>query len=388
MSTTRLGIIMNGVTGRMGMNQHLIRSICAIRKEGGVALGDGRRVMPDPILVGRNRAKLEALAKAHGVDRVTTDLDHALRSPDDTVYFDAASTGLRPDLIRKAIAAGKHVYTEKPTAPTLAEALDLAQRAKAAGVKHGVVQDKLWLPGLLKLRMLVDSGFFGRILSVRGEFGYWVFEGDWQPAQRPSWNYRKEDDGGIIVDMLCHWRYVLDNLFGEVKSVSCLGATHIPKRWDENGKPYDATADDAAYATFELDGGAQHGTIVAQINSSWTTRVRRDDLVTFHVDGTLGSAVAGLTDCRIQARAATPKPVWNPDLPQAIDFFSTWQLMPANRAYDNAFKVEWELFIRHLVEDTPFPWDLVAGAKGVQLAEAGLASWRERRWVDLPALAG
>jgi len=379
--TLRLGIIMNGVTGRMGTNQHLIRSISAIRLEGGVALADGRRVMPDPILVGRDAARLEALAKAHGVARWTTDLTAALANKDDTVYFDSASTGLRPRLIQQAIAAGKHIYTEKPVAPTLAEALDLYRAAKAAGVKHGVVQDKLWLPGLLKLKLLVDSGFFGRILSVRGEFGYWVFEGDWQPAQRPSWNYRREDDGGIIVDMLCHWRYVLDNLFGAVRSVSCLGATHIPRRWDERGREYAATAEDAAYATFELAGG-----IVAQINSSWCTRVRRDDLVTFHVDGTLGSAVAGLTDCRTQARVNTPKPVWNPDVPQTIDFFGTWQDVPSNRAYDNAFKVEWELFIRHLFEDTAFPWNLLEGAKGVQLAELGLASWAERRWVDVPAL--
>ena len=288
METLRLGVIMNGVTGRMGTNQHLIRSINAIRKQGGVvALGD-RRIMPDPILVGRNAAKVAALARTHGVERWTTDLDAALADGNDAIYFDSASTGLRPELLRKAIAAGKHIYTEKPIAPTVADALDLYRRAEAAGVKHGVVQDKLWLPGLLKLKMLIDSGFFGRILSVRGEFGYWVFEGDWQPAQRPSWNYRKEDDGGIIVDMLCHWRYVLDNLFGAVKSVMCVGATHIPQRWDENGKPYAATADDAAYATFELAGG-----VIAQINSSWCTRVRRDDLVTFHVDGTLGSAVAG-----------------------------------------------------------------------------------------------
>ena len=297
MKTERLGIIMNGVTGRMGTNQHLVRSICAIRAQGGVALADGRRVLPDPILVGRNADKLEALARANGISRWTTDLDAALADRDDAVYFDSASTGLRPQLIRQAIAAGKHIYTEKPVAPTVAEAVDLCRAAQAAGVKHGVVQDKLWLPGLLKLRMLIDAGFFGRILSVRGEFGYWVFEGDWQPAQRPSWNYRKEDDGGIIVDMLCHWRYVLDNLFGAVKSVSCLGVTHIPERWDEAGRRYDATADDAAFATFELAGG-----VIAQINSSWVTRVRRDDLVTFHVDGTLGSAVAGLTDCWTQAR--------------------------------------------------------------------------------------
>ncbi len=304
---------MNGVTGRMGTNQHLVRSICAIRAQGGVALADGRRVMPDPILVGRNADKLEALARAHGVARWTTDLDAALADKDDTVYFDSASTGLR---------AAAHQRRRLPPASTstprsrwrrpLAQALELYRAAQRAGVKHGVVQDKLWLPGLLKMKMLVDSGFFGRILSVRGEFGYWVFEGDWQPAQRPSWNYRKEDDGGIIVDMLCHWRYVLDNLFGEVKSVSCLGATHIPERWDERGKPYAATADDAAYATFELAG--TDGPVIAQINSSWATRVRRDDLATFHVDGTLGSAVAGLTECWTQSRVNTPKPVWNPDV--------------------------------------------------------------------------
>ncbi len=382
MESIRVGVIMNGVTGRMGTNQHLVRSINAIRNEGGVALAGDRRIVPDPILVGRDNAKLAALARTHGVERWTTDLDAALGDSNDAIYFDSASTGLRAELIRKAIAAGKHIYTEKPVASTLADALDLYRRAEAARVKHGVVQDKLWLPGLLKLKMLIDSGFFGRILSVRGEFGYWVFEGDWQPAQRPSWNYRKEDDGGIIVDMLCHWRYVLDNLFGAVESVMCVGATHIPKRWDENGKPYAATADDAAYATFELADG-----VIAQINSSWCTRVRRDDLVTFHVDGTLGSAVVGLTDCRIQARAATPKPVWNPDVPQTIDFYDTWQLVPANRVYDNAFKVEWELFLRHVVDGGPFQWNLLEGAKGVQLAELGSQSWRERRFVDVPALA-
>jgi predicted dehydrogenase len=381
MEVIRLGVIMNGVTGRMGTNQHLVRSICAIRAEGGVALDEARRILPDPILVGRNADKLATLAKANGDLRWTTDLDAALADPSNHIYFDSASTGLRPKLVRKAIDAGKHIYVEKPIAPTLEDALDLYRRAQAAGVRHGVVQDKLWLPGLLKLRMLIDSGFFGRLLSVRGEFGYWVFEGDWQPAQRPSWNYRKEDDGGIIVDMLCHWRYVLDNLFGNVKAVSCLGATHIPERIDERGHTYKATADDAAYATFQLDGG-----VIAQINSSWTTRVRRDDLVTFHVDGTLGSAVAGLTDCWIQPRASTPKPVWNPDVPQTIDFFSTWQKLPNNRSYDNAFKVEWELFLRHVVEGGEFRWNLLEGAKGVQLAALGLTSWAQRCFVDVPPL--
>jgi len=384
MQTIRLGIIMNGVTGRMGTNQHLVRSICAIRAQGGVVLDESRRVMPDPVLVGRNADKVAALARAHGDLRWTTDLDGALRDASNAIYFDSASTGLRPELVRKAIDAGKHIYVEKPVAPTLDDAVDLYKRAQAAGVRHGVVQDKLWLPGLLKLKLLVDSGFFGRILSVRGEFGYWVFEGDWQPAQRPSWNYRKQDDGGIIVDMLCHWRYVLDNLFGSVKSVFCLGATHIPQRVDERGRAYQATADDAASATFELDNRGER--VVAQINSSWTTRVRRDDLATFHVDGTLGSAVAGLTDCWIQPRASTPKPVWNPDVPQTIDFLSTWQKMPANRVYDNAFKVEWELFLRHVVDGGEFRWNLLEGAKGVQLAELGIRSWAERRVVDVPPL--
>lgn len=382
MAERRIGIIMNGVTGRMGTNQHLIRSIAAIRADGGVRLANGDRLMPDPILVGRNREKLEALARANGVERVSTDLDACLRDPKDELFFDAATTQLRAGLLRKAIAAGKHIYTEKPSADRLEDALDLARLAKRVGIKHGVVQDKLFLPGLRKLKMVIDSGFLGRICSVKGEFGYWVFEGDLQSAQRPSWNYKKAEGGGIILDMLCHWRYVLDNLFGEVEAVSCLGATHIPTRIGEDGKPYTADADDAAYATFQLKGG-----VIAHINSSWVTRVRRDDLATFQVDGTHGSAVAGLQKCWTQSRVNTPKPVWNPDVPQSIDFFAGWQEVPDTQPYPNGFRVQWELFLRHLAgEVASFPWDLLAGAKGVQLAEAGLQSWRERRWIDLPKL--
>ena len=366
----RLGIIMHGVTGRMGMNQHLIRSILEIRKQGGVALKDGTRVMPDPLLVGRNAARIEELARKHGVARWTTDLDEALKG-DDEIFFDAASTQLRPKLL-------------KPVSTTLAEAKDLYAAAKKARVKHGVVQDKLWLPGLLKLQKLREQGFFGRILSVRGEFGYWVFEGDRQrgqpAAQRPSWNYRKQDGGGIILDMLCHWRYVLDNLFGEVKAVSCLGATHIPYRWDENGKKYKATADDAAYATFLLK-----GEVVAHFNSSWDVRVRRDDLLTLQVDGTKGSAVAGLRKCVIQSYENTPKPVWNPDIPQPIDFFQGWNEVP-DENYDNAFKVQWELFLKHVAGEGKFRWNLLEAAKGVQLAELGLRSWKQRKWLEVPRL--
>ena len=382
MAVQRLGIIMNGVTGRMGTNQHLIRSIRAIREQGGVVLSNGDRVMPDPILIGRSADKVEALARAHGVERWGTSVERALENREDAVFFDAATTQMRPALLELAIAAGKHVYCEKPVATNLDDALAIWRKAKAAGIRHGVVQDKLFLPGLQKLKMLREAGFFGRMLSVRGEFGYWVFEGDLQPIQRPSWNYRDEDGGGIILDMICHWRYVLDNLFGAVQSVSCLGATHIPERWDEQGRKYAATADDAAYATFQLAGG-----VIAQINSSWTTRVRRDDLVTFHVDGTHGSAVAGLTDCRTQSRVNTPRPVWNPDVKQALNFFDHWQPVPDYVAFDNGFKTQWEAYIRHVVEGAPFKWDLLEGAKGVQLVECALRSWKERRWVDVPALA-
>jgi predicted dehydrogenase len=381
MAEQRLGLIMHGVTGRMGYNQHLVRSILAIRDQGGVVLSNGDRLVVDPIIVGRDPEKIERLAKKHGIARWSVDIDKALANPDDTVFFDAGTTLMRASLIEKAIDAGKAVYCEKPISDDLDVAVALARKAKAASVKHGVVQDKLFLPGLMKLKMLRDSGFFGKMLSVRGEFGYWVFEGDWQKAQRPSWNYRKIDGGGIILDMLCHWRYVLDNLFGEVKAVSCLGATHIPERVDEQGKRFACDTDDAAYATFELEGG-----VIAQINSSWTTRVRRDDLVTFHVDGTEGSAVAGLHKCFTQHRVNTPKPVWNPDQPQTMNFFDDWEEVPDNWPAENGFKAQWEMFLKHVAEDAPWTYGLDAGAKGVQLAELGLKSWAERRWHDVPKL--
>lgn len=377
----KIGIIMNGVTGRMGTNQHLIRSIKAIIDQGGVKLSDAEVIMPDPVLVGRNEEKLKALAARTGVARISTNLDAELAKPENQIYFDATLTGQRPIGVRKAIAAKKHIYCEKPTATTSAEALALAREVTAAGLKNGVVQDKLWLPGLVKLQYLIDTGFFGKILSVRGEFGYWVFTGEHEKLQRPSWNYRKEDDGGIIVDMLCHWQYVIQNLFGGIKSLTCLGATHIPQRWDENGQPYKCTADDSAYATFELVNG-----VICHFNSSWDVRVDRDDLLTLQVDGTHGSAVAGLRDCKAQSLAATPRCVWNPDIDSPIKYKDGWVRVPDQGAYDNAFKIEWELFLKHVVVGGPFRWSLLEGAKGVQLAELGLKSWAERKWVDVPPL--
>ncbi|MFZ4893679.1 Gfo/Idh/MocA family protein [Plantibacter sp. Mn2098] len=372
---------MNGVSGRMGYRQHLVRSILAIREQGGVLLSDGSRVQLEPILVGRNEAKLAELAAKHNIEHYTTDLDAALADPRWQIYADFLVTKARAVAIKKAIAAGKAIYTEKPTAESYEEALELARLAEEAGIKNGVVHDKLYLPGLQKLKRLIDSGFFGQILSVRGEFGYWVFEGDWQPAQRPSWNYKNEEGGGIIVDMFPHWNYVLENLFGRVESVYAKASTHIPNRVDEQGNRYDATADDAAYAIFELEGG-----VVAQLNSSWTVRVNRDELVEFQVDGTHGSAVAGLFGCKIQPRNATPKPVWNPDLADAHDYDGDWIEVPTNDVFENGFKTQWEEFIRHVAEDAPNPYDFLAGARGVLLAESGLESSRSGRRIDLPAV--
>ncbi|MEU7799916.1 Gfo/Idh/MocA family oxidoreductase [Micromonospora arborensis] len=381
MTRRSIGIIVNGVTGRMGYRQHLVRSLLAIRESGGVTLADGTTIWPEPVLVGRNETKLREIAERHGLSDWTTDLTSALARDDVEIYFDALVTQQREKAIRQAIEAGKHIYTEKPLAEDTAAALDLARAADAAGVRTGVVQDKLFLPGLRKLKRLIDGGFFGRILSVRGEFGYWVFEGDWQPAQRPSWNYRAEDGGGIVVDMFPHWHYVLEELFGRVNAVSCVTATHVPERVDEAGQVYQATADDAAYAVFELDGG-----VIAQINSAWSVRVYRDELVEFQVDGTEGSAVAGLRNCRIQHRAVTPKPVWNPDLPATEDFRAQWAEVPDNEEFDNGFKVQWEAFLRHVVAGEPFRWDFLAGTRGVQLAELGLRSAREGGRIEVPEL--
>ena len=372
---------MNGVTGRMGTNQHLLRSIDAIIKQGGVQVGPEEIIMPDPILVGRNETKLKKLVEISSAEKYTTDLDGVINDPAYPVYFDAQSTLRRFDAVKQAAAAGKHVYCEKPTAIKTEDAYELYKICRDAGVKNGVVQDKLWLPGIIKFQRLVENDFFGDILSVRGEFGYWVFEGHTVPPQRPSWNYRKEEGGGIAVDMLCHWRYIIDNLFGKVKGVSCLASTHVPERIDEQGNPYPCTADDSAYSTFECENG-----VVCHFNSSWNVRVRRDDLLTMQVDGSKGSAIVGLRDVWTQHYGNTPRPVWNPDIPQPIDFFDGWQKVPEQEHYDNAFKIQWEMFLRHIAIDEPFRWNLLEGARGVQLAEMGLLSSEERRWVNLTDL--
>jgi predicted dehydrogenase len=376
-----INIALNGVTGRMGYRQHLERSLLSIRAQGGITLDNGTTIYPEPILVGRRDDRLREIAEMHGLARWSTSLDEVLSDPLVDVYFDTQVTSAREESLAKAIAAGKHVYTEKPSASTLGGALRLATAARQAGITNGVVQDKLFLPGMIKLRRLVRSGFFGRVLSARLEFGYWVFEGDVVAAQRPSWNYRKEEGGGIVLDMFPHWQYLLEDLFGPITALYARHTTHVPRRWDESGRPYAVTADDAAYALLEFESG-----VFASVNSSWAVRVNRRELVELHVDGTHGSAVAGLRNCAVQHRVSTPMPVWNPDLADPIDYLAQWTDVPDNEAFDNGFKTQWEIFLRAVAEGTPFPWDLAEGAKGVQLAELALQSSAQGRRVSVPPL--
>jgi predicted dehydrogenase len=377
MNDRTLRIIMNGVTGRMGHRQHLVRSVLAIRDEGGIERPDGSRLRVEPVLVGRNADKVADLAGRYGIADFTTDLDEALSDGTATVYFDAQVTSERKKALLKALAAGKNVYTEKPLAESVEEGLEIAEAGATAGTVNGVVHDKIFLPGLMKLKRLVDGGFFGRILSVRGEFGYWVFEGDWIPSQRPSWNYRAADGGGMVLDMFCHWNYVFEHLFGRIDSVMAKAVTHIPERWDEQGRRYDATADDAAYAIFEI------GDVVVQMNSSWAVRVDRKELVEFQVDGTHGSAVAGLFGCRVQPRVRTPKPVWNPDEPTDQDFRGQWDEVPDNQSFGNGFRAQWEQYLLDVDAGRPHPYDFMSAVRGLELVEAGLRSSAEGRRVEM-----
>ena len=376
-----IGVVIDGATGRLGTTQHL-RALLDIRREGGLSLKNGDRLMPEPLLLGRNRDKLAALADKSGGLRWSIDRDACLADPAIDIYFDATATGGRPDRARAAFAAGKHVYLEKPIAENLEDALALARAAQGAGRKGGVVQDKLFLPGLKKLRKLYDSNFFGRVLSIRLDFGWWVFDGDLFPAQRPSWNYQKATGGGLILDMFAHWRYIFDRLLGPISAVSCRHATAQPRRIDESGKPYEVDVEDHAFAMFELEGG-----VLAQISSSWASRVKRDDLLQIQVDGTLGSAVAGLHRCFVQPLIATPRPFFSPEQPQQMNFDEQWQEVPDVLPFENGYRAGWQLFLRHVAEDAPFSAPLLEGAKSVQLAEACYKSDRERRWVELEPLS-
>lgn len=383
MATRRIGIIFHGATGRIGTTQHLLNSLVPIRAEGGLPLADGDRLLPEPILVGRNAAKLAALAARCNIERWTTDIDAALANPDDALFFECAYGGNRVALARRAIAAGKHVYLEKPAGDSLAEVLSLRDAAVAVGVKHGVMQDKIYLPGLVKLKRLMRMGALGKLLSVRLEFGWWVFDGQTIPAQRSSWNYRRAEGGGMVLDMFPHWRYVLEHLFGRPTAVMAHLRTAQPKRWDEQGRPFDVDVDDEARAILEFDNGA-----VGEVFSSWATRIRRDDMLVIHATGTEASAVTTLHDCWTQTLANTPKPVFPVAAPQTMDFAAQWLAVPELDPFKNSYRVAWEAFLRHIAEEAPNTASLTAAARHLQLIDACHESHRERRWVALPEIAG
>ena len=379
MADHRIGVIINGATGRMGTTQHMA-NLLAIAAEGGLPLRNGDRLVPDLMLVGRDADRLGALAAAHGGLRWTTNLAEALAGPDN-IFMDCAATGDRPARVRQAIAAGKHIHIEKPTAPTVDEAMELARLAHRARVKHGVIQDKLFLPGFAKLLFVKNAGFFGRLLSIKIDAGSWVFDGTTQECQRPSWNYKRAEGGGIALDMMAHWRYMIDRLAAPVTGVSALMSTAIPQRVDERGQPYTVDVEDTSHALLKLAGGA-----VGVITNSWATRVRRDDTMVVQIDGTAGSAVAGRMRCFTQSAVNTPEAFFGGGRPANMDFLAQWQEVPDTLPVKNPFRHCWEAFLRHVGEDAPYVPTLVEGAKAVQLADLAYRSVAEGRWMPVPEL--
>jgi predicted dehydrogenase len=378
MTNQTIGIIVHGATGRIGSTQHLANALVPIINEGGLPLGNDR-LLPRLLLVGRDAERLASVARAHNVADWSTDLNAALASRDHAIFFDAAATGQRGATLERAIAAGKHVYCEKPLASTAAGALALMQKARERGLKHGVVEDKVHLPGMQKLAALTRSGALGRIVGFRLEFGWWVFDGSDRACQRPSWNYRAEG-GGLILDMYPHWRYVIEGIIGRILRVASAQWTAVPERIDENGARYDVEVEDSAATLVEIEGGT-FGTIM----SSWATRVRRDDLFTLHVDGTKGSAVAGLHRCHLQSAAGTPAIAHFSVMKDVgADYRGGWEESPALQSYCNPYRAGWEQFLRHVVADAPFACDFSAGARDVAFAESCHRSMRERRWVAMP----
>jgi predicted dehydrogenase len=379
MADRRIGVILNGATGRMGTTQH-VPNLLAIAAEGGLKLRNGDRLIPDLLIVGRDPNRLAALAAAHGGLRWTTNLTEALHAPDD-IFMDCAATGDRSLRVRRAIAAGKHIHIEKPTASTVEEAMELARLAQRAGVKHGVIQDKLFLPGFAKLLFVKNAGFFGRVLSIKIDAGSWIFDGVTQECQRPSWNYRRAEGGGLALDMMAHWRYMVDRLAAPVIGVSALMTTAIPQRVNEHGQLYEVDVEDTSHALLKLEGGA-----VGVITNSWATRVRRDDTMVVQIDGTAGSAVAGRMRCFTQGAVSTPEAFFGGGRPASIDFFAQWQEVPDSLPVKNPFRQCWETFLRYVGEDAPYVSTLLEGAKAVQLADAAYRSVAEGRWMELPEL--
>ena len=377
MATHTIGIIVNGATGRIGGTQHLANALAPIRDEGGLPAGNDR-IVPRLLLAGRDAARVEAAAKKHNA-AWTTDLGKALADPDYSVFFDAAATHQREAMLERAIVAGKHIYSEKPVALSVERGVALLRAAQARGVKHGAVEDKLGLPGLQKLTHVVKSGALGRIAGFRVEFGWWVFDGTEVPCQRPSWNYTRVGGGGLILDMYPHFRYMIENLLGPIRRVVCALSTATPERIDEHGARYAVDVEDTASTIVELESGAT-GTIL----SSWATRVRRDDLLTFQIDGTQGSANAGLHRCYVQTGAQTPHTAhFSVATDLNIDYRVKWTEVHDGVSPTNPYRVGWENFLRHVGTGAPMPADLAAGIRDVQFAQACYQSMKDAKWIDL-----
>jgi predicted dehydrogenase len=378
MATTTIGIIINGATGRIGSTQHLHNALVPIRREGGLPVGD-ERIVPRLLLVGRDAERLAATAKAHDVAEWSTDLDAALANRDFGIFFDAAATHQRAAVLEKAVLAGKHIYCEKPVATSVAQGLELLDAAQARGLKAAVVEDKVYLPGLQKLAHLAETGFFGRVVNFRLEFGWWVFDGVDVACQRPSWNYRRASGGGLILDMVPHWRYIVEEIVGPIARVVSAAWTATPERVDERGARYRVDVEDSCAVLVALASGAC-GTIL----SSWATRVRRDDLLTLQVDGTHGSAIAGLHLCWTQTAGETPRIAhFNVKEDIGADYRAGWREVPAAGPYQNPYRIGWEQFLRHVVAGTPLRATFAAGIRALALAEACARSMKEERWVTL-----
>jgi predicted dehydrogenase len=380
MARNTIGIIVNGATGRIGSTQHLQNALVPIRREGGLQVGDDR-VVPRLLLVGRDAERLAATAKSHDVGEWTTDLAAALGDRDFAVFFDAAATHQRAAVLEKAVLAGKHIYCEKPVATSVADGLELLRAAEVRGVKAAVVEDKVYLPGLQKLAHLAGTGFFGRVVNFRLEFGWWVFDGVDVACQRPSWNYRRASGGGLILDMVPHWRYIVEEIVGPIARVVSAAWTATPERVDERGARYPVDVEDSCAVLVALKSGA-----CGAILSSWATRVRRDDLLTLQIDGTHGSAIAGLHRCWTQTAGDTPRIAhFNVKEDIGADYRAGWREVPTAGPYQNPYRIGWEQFLRHVVAGAPLRSTFAAGIRDLALAEACARSMKEDRWVTLDA---